>query len=174
MRNDFPSAGTSTSIEAACRAASRAAPCACGRLSAHAPRVLSRRKETECTERSTRCILTFAEQLRSRGAGLRMLLLGRGDMDASTPRGSLVFTMMAALAQRELQVTRERIPDPVAQRRAAGKIFGGRRPTFTDSRVRNALRLIESWEPVTHVARDLGMSKAILHRCIRELPVLTT
>src|SRR5699024_6348777 len=47
--------------------------------------------------RSTQSMLTFAQQLRERGAGLRVLNLGGGDVDTSTPMGSMVFTVMAAL-----------------------------------------------------------------------------
>jgi DNA invertase Pin-like site-specific DNA recombinase len=118
--------------------------------------------------RSTQNMLTFAEVLRGRGAGLRVLNLGGGDVDTHTPMGS-----MAALAQMELEIKRERITDSVAKRRAAGKDLGGRRQTFTDSQIRNALRLIDGGEPATQVARDLGMSRATLYRRIRELPVAT-
>ncbi|KUP27004.1 MULTISPECIES: recombinase family protein [Kocuria] len=121
--------------------------------------------------RSTQNMLAFAEGLRGRGAGLRVLNLGGGDVDTATPMGSMVFTVMAALAQMELEIKRERITDSVAKRRAAGRDLGGRRQTFTDSQIRNALRLIESGEPATQVARDLGMSRATLYRRIRELPV---
>ncbi|GAA4691986.1 recombinase family protein [Kocuria gwangalliensis] len=124
--------------------------------------------------RSTQNMLTFAEALRGRGAGLRVLNLGGGDVDTATPMGSMVFTVMAALAQMELEIKRERITDSVAKRRAAGKDLGGRRQTFTDSQIRNALRLIEGGEPATQVARDLGMSRATLYRRIRELPQATT
>ena len=124
--------------------------------------------------RSTQNMLAFAEALRGRGAGLRVLNLGGGDVDTATPMGSMVFTVMAALAQMELEIKRERITDSVAKRRAAGKDLGGRRQTFTDSQIRNALRLIEGGEPATQVARDLGMSRATLYRRIRELPVPTT
>lgn len=48
--------------------------------------------------RSTQNMLTFAEELRSRGAGLRVLNLGGGDVDTATPMGSMMFTIMAALA----------------------------------------------------------------------------
>jgi DNA invertase Pin-like site-specific DNA recombinase len=48
----------------------------------------------------------------------------------------------------------------VAKRRAAGKDHGGRRQAFTDSQIRNAVRLIEAGEPATQAARDLGMSRA--------------
>jgi DNA invertase Pin-like site-specific DNA recombinase len=124
--------------------------------------------------RSTQNMLVFAETLRGRGAGLRVLNLGGGDVDTATPMGSMVFTVMAALAQMELEIKRERITDSVAKRRAVGKDLGGRRQTFTDSQVRSALRLIESGEPATQVARDLGMSRATLYRRIRELPQATT
>ncbi|MFI7494484.1 recombinase family protein [Kocuria sp. M4R2S49] len=121
--------------------------------------------------RSTQNMLAFAESLRGRGIGLRVLNLGGGDVDTATPMGSMVFTVMAALAQMELEIKRERITDSVAKRRAAGKDLGGRRQTFTDSQIRNALRLIESGEPATQVARDLGMSRATLYRRIRDLPI---
>jgi DNA invertase Pin-like site-specific DNA recombinase len=49
--------------------------------------------------RSTQNMLTLAEALRGRGAGLRVLNLGGGDVDTATPMGSMVFTVMAALAQ---------------------------------------------------------------------------
>jgi DNA invertase Pin-like site-specific DNA recombinase len=123
--------------------------------------------------RSTQNMLDFAEQLRGKGAGLRVLNLGGGDVDTATPMGSMVFTVMAALAQMELEIKRERITDSVAKRRAAGKDLGGRRQTFTDSQIRNAVRLIESGEPATQVARDLGMSRATLYRRLRELPLAT-
>ncbi|WP_298591776.1 recombinase family protein [uncultured Kocuria sp.] len=124
--------------------------------------------------RSTQNMLAFAEALRGRGAGLRVLNLGGGDVDTHTPMGSMVFTVMAALAQMELEIKRERVTDSVAKRRAAGKDLGGRRPIFTDSQIRAAVRLIDAGERATQVARDLGMSRSTLYRRIRELPQATT
>lgn len=119
--------------------------------------------------RSTQNTLAFAETLRDRGSGLRVLNLGGGAVDAHTPMGSMVFTVMAALAQRALEIKRERITDSVAKRRAAGHELGGRRPTFTDSQIRNAARLVYCGLSATQVARDMGMSRATLYRRIREL-----
>jgi DNA invertase Pin-like site-specific DNA recombinase len=119
--------------------------------------------------RSTQNMLAFAHELRNRGAGLRVLNLGGGDVDTSTPMGSMVFTVMAALAQMELDIKRERIGDSVSKRRAAGKDLGGRRPVFTDSQIRNAVRLIDGGEPAAQVAKDLGMSRATLYRRIQGL-----
>ena len=122
--------------------------------------------------RSTQNMLIFAEALRGRGVGLWVLNLGGGDVDTHTLMGSMVFTVMATLAQVELEIKRECITDSVARWGVVGKDLGGRRPTFTDSKIRAAVRLIEAGEPTTQVARNLGMSRATLYRRIRELPSL--
>ena len=114
--------------------------------------------------RSTQNMLAFADDLRARGAALRVLNLGGGDVDTATPMGSMVFTVMAALAQMELEIKRERVLDSVTKRRAAGKDLGGRRQKFTTSQIQTARRLIEAGEPAAQVARDLGMSRATLYR----------
>lgn len=94
-------------------------------------------------------------------------------MDTATPRGSIVFIIMAAVGQMELEIKNERIADSVARRRADGKDLGGRRQALTYSQICNALRLIASGEPATEGARDLGMSRTALDRRIRELPSVT-
>ena len=119
--------------------------------------------------RSTVNMLSLSEDLKARGVNLRVMNLGGGNVDTGTPMGSMVFTVMAALAQMELEIKRERINDSVSKRRAAGRDLGGRRQQFSDSQIRNARRLIEAGEPATHVARDLSMSRATLYRRMAEL-----
>ena len=114
--------------------------------------------------RSTQNMLAFAHELRTRGAGLRVLNLGGGDVDTATPMGSMLFTIMAALAQMEHEIKRERVTDSIAKRREGGKDLGGRPRRITDSQIRNALRLVESGESAAQVARDLGMSRATFYR----------
>ena len=116
--------------------------------------------------RSTANMLSLATDLSQRHINLRVLNLGGGDVDTGTPMGAMVFTVMAALAQMELDIKRERITDSVSKRRAAGKDLGGRRNTFTTSQIENARRLVASGEPATQVAKDLGMSRATLYRRI--------
>lgn len=120
--------------------------------------------------RSTQTMLELTQELRQRGVGLRVLNLGGGDVDTSTPMGSMVFTVMAALAEMELEIKRERVTDSIAKRRAAGGDLGGRRQQFTDSQIRSARRLIEAGQPAAQVARDLGMSRATLYRRLSNLP----
>lgn len=76
--------------------------------------------------RSTQNMLAFANELRSRGAGLRGLNLNLGEVDTATPIGSMLFTIMAALAQTEHEIKRERVTDSNAKRREVGKDLGGR------------------------------------------------
>ena len=56
-----------------------------------------------------------------------MLNLGGGDVDTQTPMGKMMFTVMVALAQMELDIKTERNRDSVAKRRANGGDLGGRR-----------------------------------------------
>ncbi len=119
--------------------------------------------------RSTQNMLAFADELRGRGAGLRVLNLGGGDVDTATPMGSMLFTIMAALAQMEHEIKRERVTDSISKRREAGKDLGGRPRRITDSQIRSAVRLVEGGEPAAQVARDLGMSRATFYRRLRAL-----
>lgn len=84
-----------------------------------------------------------ASSVRAERAGLRPSTAGQkgqvagtepwwGDGDTPAPTGSMVSTVMAAMAQMEREVTRERTTDLVATRRAAGKDLGGRRQIFMD------------------------------------------
>lgn len=114
--------------------------------------------------RSTQTMLELAQNLRGRGVGLRVLNLGGGDVDTSTPMGSMVFTVMAALAEMELEIKRERVTDSIAKRRAAGGDLGGRRQQFTDSQIRNVERLIQAGQPINQIARDLNISRATIYR----------
>lgn len=119
--------------------------------------------------RSTSNMLALADELKTQKVNLRVLNLGGGHVDTGTPMGSMVFTVMAALAQMELEIKRERVNDSNTKRRDAGMDLGGRRPIFSDSQIANARRLIEQGQPASHVARDLGMSRATLYRRIGHL-----
>ena len=109
-------------------------------------------------------MLTFADELRVRGTGLRVLNLGGGDVDTATPMGAMLFTIMVALAQMEHEIKRERVRNSISKRRNAGANPGGRPQRITDSQIRSALRLVEGGDPAAQVARDLGMSRATFYR----------
>ena len=49
----------------------------------------------------------------------------------------MLSAIVAAIAQMELETKRERIVEPVSQRREAGNDLGGRRQSISDSQIRN-------------------------------------
>lgn len=119
--------------------------------------------------RWTQNMLDFAQDLRARSAGLRVLDLGGGDVDTSASMGSMVFTVMSALAQMELDIKGERITDSVSKRRKAGGNLGGRPQKVTDRQIMNAVRLIDGGEAAAPVLRELGLSRSTFYRRARAL-----
>jgi DNA invertase Pin-like site-specific DNA recombinase len=69
----------------------------------------------------------------------------------------------------ELEVARDRIRESLVKRRSSSTHRGGRRKTFTEHQIRNALQLIESGEQPSQVARHLGMSRTTLYRRINDI-----
>jgi DNA invertase Pin-like site-specific DNA recombinase len=55
-------------------------------------------------------------------------------VDTGTPMGSMVFMVLAVLAEMELAIKPERITDSVSQRRAAGKDLDGRQRLTSSER----------------------------------------
>ena len=121
---------------------------------------------------STQNVFAFAKDLNGRGVELRVLNLGGGDVDTSTPTGSMLFTVMAALGQMEHDIKRERVLDSIDRRRNAGKNLGGRPRRITNRQIRSANRLIEDGEPTAEVVRDFGMSRARFYRRARALGLM--
>lgn len=97
-------------------------------------------------------MLDFAQGLHDQGAGLRVLNLGGGDVDTSTPIASMMSMVMAALSQIEHDIKRARIVDSISKRREAAKDLGGRARRVTENHIRSAVRLVESCEPAAQVA----------------------
>ncbi len=85
--------------------------------------------------------------------------LGGGDVDTSTPVGSMLLTIMAALAQMEHDIKRERIVDSISKRREAGKISAGARaesPTARSETPSVSLRVVNQQlkSPATSACRE--------------------
>ncbi|MFQ4150308.1 recombinase family protein [Arthrobacter sp. LAPM80] len=108
---------------------------------------------------STQNVLTLADELNAKGGNLRVPNSGGGDVDTSTPMGAMMFTVMTALAQMELDIKRERINDRVTKRRAIDGDLGGRREVFADSKIRSARQLVDAGMSTPQVVEDLGMSQ---------------
>lgn len=103
--------------------------------------------------RSTMDLLTVAADLKSRGVNLRVLNLGGESVNTAKAIGRLLFTMMAGLAEMELEIKRERTRDSIAKLRM----------------VRAALNDPSETRTAAEIVADLGMSRSTLFRRIEKL-----
>jgi len=113
--------------------------------------------------RTVRQLVTFAEALKERGVEFRSLTDG---IDTATPAGRFFFHMMAALAEMERDLIRERTSAGLAAARARGR-HGGRRPKLAASQLAHARRLLSNPEvTVTEVAATLRVARSTLYRAM--------
>lgn len=86
-------------------------------------------------------------------------------IDTTTPVGKAMFTMVAALAELERDLHRERIRAGMERAKAAGRSLG-RRPRVVD--VRAARDLLTAGHSEVEVAKMLNLSRGTLRRRLRE------
>jgi DNA invertase Pin-like site-specific DNA recombinase len=117
--------------------------------------------------RSLHNLVEVVEDLRVRHVNLRSL--DQGIIDTTTPHGHLLFAIMAAVAQFEADINRERTAEGLeaARERHGGKLPPrGRAKAITDEKLRNAARLLRSGVPTTEVARTVGLSRSTVYRLV--------
>jgi len=81
--------------------------------------------------------------------------------DLSTPQGKLVASLMAALAEFERDLLKERIRSGIAAAKARGKVFGrkpGERPK-ADRLAPKVIKFVEEGRSYRAIAQELGISK---------------
>lgn len=99
----------------------------------------------------------FADELRSKGAGLRVPNLAEA-MSTQPRHGVNVVHGHGCLVQMKHEIKRERVTGSISKRREAGKDLGSGPRRVTDSQIRSAVRLVKGGDPAAQVARDFGMS----------------
>jgi DNA invertase Pin-like site-specific DNA recombinase len=113
--------------------------------------------------RSTREILTIADDLHSRGIGLRILAGPLVGDYQPTGAGKLFFTILSAFAEFERDQTHMRTMAGLKAARAKGNVGG--RPTVMDPDALAAAQARrERGESPTQIARALGVSRATIYR----------
>ena len=102
--------------------------------------------------------------LAARGVGIRSL--DQGDIDTTTPHGKLLFSIMAALAEWEAAIARERtIEGLVAARERHGGTLPVRGPSFTEDQKNTARMLARTTDmSAQRIAEVIGVSRATLYR----------
>ena len=112
--------------------------------------------------RSTRELLEVAQGLEDRGIDLVVLDQA---IDTATPAGKLMFSVLAAIAQFERDLIRERTMDGLARARAQGKT-GGRRPTIGGQKALLVRKLAAEGQSVRQIAASIEASPSAVHRLL--------
>lgn len=113
--------------------------------------------------RSTQDLLAIASRLEEVGAHLRSLTQ---PIDTTTPHGRLVFTVLAAVAEYERDLIRERTLAGLEAARRRGRV-GGRPPALTPERAALAKRLLGEGNSQRDVARQMGVSRSTIQRLVQ-------
>ena len=112
--------------------------------------------------RSLPDVLTSLETLREGGVNFRSLT---ESIDLSTPAGKLTLSILAAAAEYERSLLRERI---LEAKKAKGPAANGGRPrSLTPANVALAIRMRDEGLSAQAVADQFGVSKSTLLRAIR-------
>ena len=117
--------------------------------------------------RSVKQVLTIADGLHERGIGLRILTGRLAGIYTPTGEGKFFFTMMAAFAELERDMLRERTMAGLAAARAQGRT-GGRPSVMDDDMLAAARARRAHGESPTQIAKALGISRASVYRHLRD------
>lgn len=105
--------------------------------------------------RSTRDLLDIVQSLKDRG--IQVEFLDNPALNTDTPQGEFMLTILAAVAQLERSIIRERQAEGIAIARAAGKY--DRAPKLSSEQAREVRELAAMGVPKTAIARKMGCSR---------------
>jgi putative DNA-invertase from lambdoid prophage Rac len=95
--------------------------------------------------------------------GVRVHCLALGGVDLTSPAGRLQMQVLAAVAEFELDLLRERTQAGLARAKAEGKTMG-RPPALTERQRCEVQRRLSDGEPVAALAREYGVGRATVQR----------
>ena len=116
--------------------------------------------------RSARGLGELVEELERKGVALRILNFGGGQVETRGAAGRLILNVFAAFAQFELEITKERQREGIADAKAAGR-YKGRKPTAR-AKAADAVRLFKEGKRVSQVAQQLGIGRASVYRALED------
>ena len=115
--------------------------------------------------RSLKDLITRAEELEQRGAGLKSL---HESIDTNSSGGRLVFHMFGALAEFEKNLVRERTQAGLEAARSRGRL-GGRRKILNAEQRRHVVELYRSRQhTIQEICQLMGISKPTLYAYVEE------
>ncbi len=110
--------------------------------------------------------LNMVDELHNRGVIVHILDMGIFD---NTPMGKLLFTVLAAFAEFEHALIKERLQGGRAWKRATEPDYrDGRKPTYSKEQKAHALQLLEDGDTFKQVTAKTGISRTQLYRLLDE------
>ena len=116
---------------------------------------------TTRNHRSTRELLDLIERIGKAGASFRRL--GDPFRDTSTSQGRLLSTLLAAIAEFERDLIRERTGDGRKRAQAAGVKFG-RKPKLSEFQRQEALKRRAAGETLAEIAKSYAVDISMISR----------
>lgn len=110
--------------------------------------------------RTMKGLVDLAAELEERKIGLRSITDG---IDTSGTAGRLVFNILAAMAQMERELVRERTGAALAVARRKGR-FGGRKSVMTQERKNVVAELLKTDMAPSEIAAAIGVSLSTFYR----------
>lgn len=110
--------------------------------------------------RTMKGLVDLAAELAERGIGLRSITDG---IDTGGTAGKLVFHILAAMAEMERDLNRERTTAALIVARREGRV-GGRKTVMTPKRLEAARKLLASGMTIREIAPTIGVSVPTLYR----------
>lgn len=110
--------------------------------------------------RTMKGLVDLAADLAERKVGLRSITDG---IDTAGTAGKLVFHIMAAMAEMERDLVRERTTAALIVARREGRV-GGRKTVMTPKRLEAARKLLATGMTAREIAPTIGVSVATLYR----------
>ena len=115
--------------------------------------------------RSTRHLVLALDEFHSLGVDFISLA---ESIDTSTPMGKMTFTIIAAVAELERSLIRERVVMGLQRAKARGKRLG--RPSGTKANVRKIRKLKGQGFSIRRIASEMNISKSTISRLLNTVP----
>lgn len=114
--------------------------------------------------RSTKDLIELTELFQSKGVHLVSL---KESIDASTPTGKLLFTLMSAIAQFERDTIADRTREGLRAARARGRMGG--RPKTDPEKIKKAIKLYGTGQySIKEIEELTGVKKSTLYRNLQK------
>jgi DNA invertase Pin-like site-specific DNA recombinase len=118
--------------------------------------------------RSVADLMSIVDRLEAKGAALRILSMGKDELDTRSPTSRMMLQILGVVAEFERNLMLERQREGIAKAQAEGK-YKGRAPTAR-RQADEVLRLKGDGMGTVEIAKRLGIGRTSVHRILNPKP----